>query len=57
MQPKGQNENDFGMLEYIEEIIGTSRYIDPIKKFKKRLEELEVKKQEKVSVAHLVQTG
>lgn len=26
MKPKGQTEHDSGMLEYLEDIIGTSRY-------------------------------
>jgi hypothetical protein len=26
MKPKGQTEHDTGMLEYLEDIIGTSRY-------------------------------
>ncbi|KAH9406029.1 Structural maintenance of chromosomes protein 4 [Tyrophagus putrescentiae] len=31
MKPKGENEGDTGMLEFLEDIIGTSRYKLPIK--------------------------
>lgn len=30
MKPKGKDENDDGLLEYLEDIIGTSRYKQPI---------------------------
>lgn len=30
MKPKGKDENDDGLLEYLEDIIGTSKYKQPI---------------------------
>lgn len=42
MKPKRNERSDEdGMLEYLEDIIGSSRLKDPIDKFKKRIELLE----------------
>ena len=41
MKPKGENENDEGMLEYLEDIIGTNRYKEPIEKFVKNVDDLQ----------------
>eukprot|EP01043_Picozoa_sp_COSAG02_P039563 COSAG02_NODE_3133_length_7308_cov_5.304064_2_plen_129_part_00 len=30
MKPKGQTEHDTGLLEYLEEVIGSNRYAEPI---------------------------
>ena len=30
MKPKGQNENETGLIEYLEDIIGTNKYIEEI---------------------------
>ena len=32
MKPKAQTEHDEGLLEYLEDIIGTSKYKEPIDK-------------------------
>jgi len=40
MKPKAQNENDEGLLEYLEDIIGTSKYKQPIEESVKAAEEL-----------------
>lgn len=48
MNPKAQNEHESGMLEYIEDIIGTNRYIEPIQRFNEKLERLNEEKKEKV---------
>ena len=32
MKPKGQNENETGLLEYLEDIIGSNKYIEEIEK-------------------------
>uniref|UniRef100_A0A6V7IYQ0 Structural maintenance of chromosomes protein n=1 Tax=Bracon brevicornis TaxID=1563983 RepID=A0A6V7IYQ0_9HYME len=40
MKPKGQNENDTGMLEFLEDIIGTSRYKEPLEKLMDKVEML-----------------
>lgn len=40
MKPKAQGENDDGLLEYLEDIIGTSRYKEPIEQAAAETEEL-----------------
>merc|ERR1712071_199417 len=40
MKPKGLTENDAGMLEFLEDIVGTSRFKVPIELLNKRVEEL-----------------
>ncbi|XP_054714087.1 structural maintenance of chromosomes protein 4-like [Uloborus diversus] len=40
MKPKGQKEDDTGMLEYIEDIIGSNRFIQPIQHFNSKLENI-----------------
>lgn len=40
MKPKATNEHDDGLLEYLEDIIGTSKYKDSIKGLEQQLEEL-----------------
>ncbi|XP_067015599.2 structural maintenance of chromosomes protein 4 [Anabrus simplex] len=49
MKPKGQTEQEVGMLEYLEDIIGTSRYKEPIEKLNERLDELVQERSEKVN--------
>ncbi|XP_037943641.1 structural maintenance of chromosomes protein 4-like [Teleopsis dalmanni] len=46
MKAKGQNENETGMLEYLEDIIGTSRYKEPLQKTNERIEQLTDKRTE-----------
>jgi structural maintenance of chromosome 4 len=40
MKPKAQNEHDDGLLEYLEDIIGTAKYKQPIEDGAKQVEEL-----------------
>ncbi|XP_076766925.1 haspin [Xylocopa sonorina] len=40
MKPKAQNENDTGMLEFLEDIIGTVRYKEPLEKIMDKVEYL-----------------
>lgn len=40
MKPKAQNENEVGHLEYLEDIIGTTRYKEPLAKISVRVEAL-----------------
>ncbi|XP_037957693.1 structural maintenance of chromosomes protein 4 [Teleopsis dalmanni] len=47
MKAKGQNENETGMLEYLEDIIGTSRYKEPLQKINERVEQLTDERTEK----------
>ncbi|XP_022662184.1 structural maintenance of chromosomes protein 4-like [Varroa destructor] len=41
MKPKSESENDDGMLEYLEDIIGTNRYKEPIEAFVKNVDALQ----------------
>jgi structural maintenance of chromosome 4 len=45
MKPKGATEHDTGLLEYLEDIIGTDKYIEDINNGAKRLEVLNEKRQ------------
>lgn len=40
MKPKAQNEHDDGLLEYLEDIIGTAKYKQPIEDAAKEIETL-----------------
>uniref|UniRef100_A0A0N5C0M0 Structural maintenance of chromosomes protein n=1 Tax=Strongyloides papillosus TaxID=174720 RepID=A0A0N5C0M0_STREA len=44
MPPKGKKEGETGMLEYLEDIIGSNRYKEPIEKLVDGIEKLNVKK-------------
>lgn len=48
MKPKGQNESDDGMLEFLEDIIGSNRFKEPIEILAKRVETLNELRGEKV---------
>ncbi|XP_055858458.1 structural maintenance of chromosomes protein 4 [Episyrphus balteatus] len=47
MKPKGQTENECGMLEYLEDIVGTTRYKEPLVKINSRVEQLTEERTEK----------
>lgn len=47
MKPKGQNVNECGMLEYLEDIVGTTRYKEPLVKINCRVEQLTEERTEK----------
>ncbi|XP_026479399.1 structural maintenance of chromosomes protein 4-like [Ctenocephalides felis] len=53
MRSMGRNENEVGMLEYMEDIIGTSRYKTALKNLQNKVEELIVSKSEKISNAEI----
>ncbi|XP_029674835.1 structural maintenance of chromosomes protein 4-like [Formica exsecta] len=55
MKPKGQNENDTGMLEFLEDIIGTSRYKEPLAKLADKVELLTECRLEKLHRLRVVQ--
>lgn len=40
MKPKAQNEHDDGLLEYLEDIIGTAKYKQPLEDAAKEVETL-----------------
>lgn len=54
MKPKGQTEHDEGMLEYLEDIIGSCRLKKPIQVLARRIELLNEQRGEKVT-QHLSQ--
>ncbi|KAI9257368.1 hypothetical protein BDA99DRAFT_441174 [Phascolomyces articulosus] len=54
MKPKARDDHDDGLLEYLEDIIGTSKYKDPIEDANKRLEELNEDRVEKLNRARYV---
>jgi len=41
MKPKAQNKNDVGLLEYLEDIIGSDKYLKPIEDTEVELEKLD----------------
>lgn len=47
MKPKGETENAPGLLEYLEDIIGTNRYRRPLILLNQRLEKLNEERTEK----------
>nr|ATL75373.1 structural maintenance of chromosomes 4B [Diachasma muliebre] len=55
MKPKAQNEHDCGMLEFLEDIIGTSRYKVPLEKLVDKLEMLSERVAEKTNRLKLVE--
>uniref|UniRef100_A0A1B6M2T8 Structural maintenance of chromosomes protein n=1 Tax=Graphocephala atropunctata TaxID=36148 RepID=A0A1B6M2T8_9HEMI len=55
MKPKAQTEHDTGMLEYLEDIIGTSRYKVPIEKLAQEVEVLNGERVEKLNRVKLVE--
>ena len=48
LKPKAQTENEDGMLEFLEDIIGSSQFKEPIEELSKHVEELNEARGEKV---------
>ncbi|XP_077468486.1 structural maintenance of chromosomes protein 4 [Stigmatopora argus] len=55
MKPKGQTEHDEGMLEYLEDIIGSCRLKEPIQTIARRIELLNELRGEKLNRVKLVE--
>ncbi|KAF6725817.1 Structural maintenance of chromosomes protein 4 [Oryzias melastigma] len=55
MKPKGQTEHDEGMLEYLEDIIGSCRLKKPIQVLARRIELLNEQRGEKLNRVKLVE--
>jgi structural maintenance of chromosome 4 len=53
MKAKAQNENETGLLEYLEDIIGSNRYIGKINELEKEIEVKEDERREKLSRVHV----
>lgn len=55
MKPKGQNEHETGMLEFLEDIVGTFRYKEPLEKLMEKVEALTELRVEKLHRLRIVQ--
>ncbi|XP_044535971.1 structural maintenance of chromosomes protein 4-like [Gracilinanus agilis] len=55
MKPKGQSEHDEGMLEYLEDIIGSGRLKEPIEVLSQRLDVLTEEREEKLKRVKIVE--
>ncbi|KAL1809577.1 hypothetical protein ACET3Z_026567 [Daucus carota] len=55
MKPKAQGPHDLGFLEYIEDIIGTNKYVEPIEELSKELETLTEKRTGVVEMVKLAE--
>ena len=55
MKPKAQNEHEDGLLEYLEDIIGTSEYKQPIEDALKQMDQLNDERQERLNRVKLVE--
>ncbi|NXP24642.1 SMC4 protein, partial [Scytalopus superciliaris] len=55
MKPKGQTEHDEGMLEYLEDLIGSARLKDPIQALCRRVELLNERRGEKLNRVKMVE--
>lgn len=55
MKPKGANEHETGMLEYLEDIIGTARFKKPLETLYARIEVLNEEKIEKYNRVKLAE--
>uniref|UniRef100_A0A669C2F7 Structural maintenance of chromosomes protein n=1 Tax=Oreochromis niloticus TaxID=8128 RepID=A0A669C2F7_ORENI len=55
MKPKGQTEHDEGMLEYLEDIIGSCRLKEPIQTLARRIELLNEQRGEKLNRVKMVE--
>jgi chromosome segregation ATPase len=49
MKPKAPNEHEDGLLEYLEDIIGTSKYKEPLEEGAKQLGEFNEQRDEKLT--------
>lgn len=49
MKPKSNNSHEEGLLEYLEDIIGTNVYVENIEKKAKELEEINEERSEKIN--------
>ncbi|KNE60833.1 hypothetical protein AMAG_06599 [Allomyces macrogynus ATCC 38327] len=55
MKPKGTSDSDEGLLEYLEDIIGTAQYKDPIEAAQRDLDALDDLRHEKLARVKLVE--
>jgi structural maintenance of chromosome 4 len=55
MKAKAQNEHEDGLLEYLEDIIGTTRYKQPIEEASQQVETLNEERGEKMNRLRVVE--
>ncbi|XP_069672465.1 structural maintenance of chromosomes protein 4 [Periplaneta americana] len=55
MKPKAPSEHESGMLEFLEDIIGTTRYKEPLEKLMVRVEQLNEERSEKLNRVKIVE--
>jgi structural maintenance of chromosome 4 len=55
MKPKAATEHEDGLLEYLEDIIGTSKYKDPIEEASVSVEKMNEERGEKLNRVKLVE--
>jgi structural maintenance of chromosome 4 len=55
MKPKATNSSEVGMLEYLEDIIGSNKYVERIESTAKELETLTEERTEKLNRVKLVE--
>ena len=55
MKPKATNEHDERLLEYLEDIIGTSKYKAPIEEAFHGMDQLSEERSEKLNRLHIVE--
>lgn len=55
MKPKAQTEHDDGLLEYLEDIIGTSKYKEPIEEALQEMDQLQEDRGEKMNRVRIVE--
>lgn len=53
MKPKAQNEHEEGMLEYLEDIIGSNRFKEPIELLTVRIDKIHEVRAEKVRQSYI----
>jgi structural maintenance of chromosome 4 len=55
MKAKAQNEHEDGLLEYLEDIIGTTKYKEPIEQASQEVETLNEERGEKMNRLRVVE--
>ena len=55
MKPKAENENETGMLEFLEDIIGSNRLVAPLSKLQAKVEEMNDLRAEKMNRVRVVE--
>ena len=56
MKPKARNEHEDGLLEYLEDIIGTAHYKEPIEEAAKQLEKCNEEREDKLNRLKIIQS-